>query len=188
VPVDFSRRTRVFTNRRPLNGFPSTTRDFLFRNGVWPSDQTHAAITNYLSAHGLTEGHFDVIHVRFGDLSTQKKDISGRIYSGLEELISLHGEYLVMSDHPEKLDRYRRVAGLTIRDGAPSHSGQEVSPEAFTRTLEDFFLIGKSQRVFVLSRYAWGSGFSSTAANLFGVPITPWVTHRASHYPTTEKS
>lgn len=187
VPVDFSRRTRVFTNRRPLNGFPSTTRDFLFRNGVWPSDQTHAAITNYLSVHGLKEGHFDVIHVRFGDLSTQKKDISGRIYSGLEELTSLHGEYLVMSDHPEKLDRYRGVAGLTIRDGAPSHSGQEVSPEAFTRTLEDFFLIGKSQRVFVLSRYAWGSGFSSTAANLFGVPITPWVTHRTSHYPTTEK-
>ena len=182
VPVDFSWETRVFTNRRPLRGFSSTARDFLFRNGASPSLEVTQSIENYLAAHGLEERGYDVIHVRFGDEGSQKTDISERIFSGLDQLASSEGNYVVMSDHPQKLHRYTAAPSFTIRDGAPIHSGRGAGPEEFTKTLEDFFLIGKSRQVFVLSRYAWGSGFSSTAADLFGVPLTPWVTNRTSHY------
>jgi len=183
VPVDFSWETRVFTNRRPLRGFSSTARDFLFRNGASPSSEVSESIKDFLAAHGLEEGGFDVVHVRFGDEDSQKADITERILSGLDQLASSEGNYVVMSDHPQKLQRFAAAPGFTVRDDAPIHSGRGVSPEQFAKTLEDFFLIGKSRRVFVLSRYSWGSGFSSTAANLFGVPLTPWVTHRTSHYP-----
>jgi len=129
------------------------------------------SIRDFLAAHGLEEGGFDVVHVRFGDEDSQKADISERILSGLDQLASSGGNYVVMSDHPQKLQRFAAAPGFTIRDDAPIHSGRGVSPEQFAKTLEDFFLIGKSRRVFVLSRYSWGSGFSSTAANLFGVPL-----------------
>lgn len=182
VPVDFSWETRVFTNRRPLRGFSSRARDFLFRYGASPSSEVSQSVEKFLAAHGLEERGYDVIHVRFGDDDSQKTDISERIFSGLDQLASSEGNYVVMSDHPQKLHRYTAAPSFTIRDGAPIHSGRGASPEEFAKTLEDFFLIGKSRQVFVLSRYAWGSGFSSTAADLFGVPLTPWVTHRTSHY------
>ena len=178
VPVDFVFETGVFTNRRPKKPLSSRDIDFLFRNGVSPTEQIVAHNICWLHSRSLLEGGFSVVHVRFGDSGTQKEDISNRIQEGLVRLTQRQERFVVMSDRPELLGWMRQKRNIFLRDAVSGHSGLSPSSETTQQILADFFLMKHAKKIYQLSRYAWGSGFSEVASGLFGVPLEKFVTHR----------
>ena len=170
VPVDFATSTRVFTNRRPSGRWTPARSDFLFRNGVWPSSSVSSGIEDWLASEGLTKQVFSSVHVRFGDPGDRKEVITSAIYEGFEEFVGQSERYVVIADFPELLESYFSVPNLHFRMTRPRHSGMPVDKESFNEVLQDFFIVAQGQHLYQLSRYHWGSGFSSIAADLFGVP------------------
>ena len=178
VPVDFAWKTRVFTNRRPTAGFTLSTRHFLLRNGMSPSRHIDEALNRFLAENKLVGGGFSIAHVRFGDPRDQKRDITSLIRNCALSVAQGSDPLVVLADHPYLLPEFPAGNQVIVRAGTNVHSGHGVDRDQFLETLEDFFLIARSSRVFSLSRYAWGSGFVSSAAQLFEVELTPIVVHR----------
>jgi hypothetical protein len=170
LPVDFTWATRVYTNRRPVEGWGPEKSDFLFRNGVVPSERVEKALDGWLKSEGLTNRPFQTVHVRFGDRQDWKSTKFLAVKDALAKIAESGVTSVVIADHPEELGTLEFAASFHVRKSRSHHTGKDIRREDFDEVLEDFFLVGRSFRLLQVSRYYWGSGFSAVAADLLGVP------------------
>ena len=174
-PVDFSFQSHVLTNRRPAKVFNSTTIDFLLRNGLAPTEEIKDRVSRWLRKNKLEAGEFSIVHIRFGDPLSQKSSTEAFLLEALQRVSDSGEALVVLADHPEKIDASALHRKTVIKIAVNQHSANVASPADFLGTLEDFYLMGCGAKIYQISTYSWGSGFSQSASGLLQVPLVPLV-------------
>lgn len=173
-PIDFAFHVNVFTNRRPLKPLDESTRRFLYES-FSPIPEVWQEVNKYLERNQLGIEGYSAVHVRFGDYETLKPPITETLLLETSRILDQDGEFILLSDHPRLLKKFKGLSKVRIRDHAETHSGLLSNPLEFGEMLADFVTIAYSKECYSLSRYAWGSAFSEIACDIFNVPFKPVV-------------
>lgn len=132
---------------------------------------------------------YEVIHVRGGDKIAFNKSHEWKHKDVPYEQLFQHTLYrinqvkagttnkiVLLSDCQRlKQDVKQAIDGIIISQSVPDHAGSKVS----LGVLLDMLTLCDSKRIYQLSVYPWGSGFSSVAHHIFNVPLV--------QYPQIEK-
>jgi hypothetical protein len=145
-------------------------REFLMANGVSPSHGVTKSISTWLDANRLVHFGFDVVHVRFGDQQNWKLSKATEVERAIRSIGSTMSRTVWISDNPAKL-KNMLPEGSKIREARGSHLGQPADFSEEKISMEDFFLMAYASKIVQISRYAWGSGFSQSAASIWGIPL-----------------
>ena len=173
-PVDFAFQEYVFTNRRPARPFGDGLRSFLYE-AFSPVPEVWREAHDYLLQNHLVAGQYSVVHIRFGDHTTRKSEITESLLRETSKLLELDCDFVLLSDDPQMLEGFLGSEKVLVRNHAGGHSGQVTDGSVFREMLLDFLTIAYSQECYSLSRYAWGSAFAEVACEIFGVPLRPVV-------------
>lgn len=173
----FQKAERIFTHLRPLEHISIENRDFVLRKCLTPNLRMQEFLNELNEVNYLGPGKFDVLHIRCGDTFMQENfprnlldDLYQKIDNAIESLNIKSGTLLV-TDFPELSNRLRSHGFKTLSGDAVHLGATQEHPEATRNTLAEFLTLRNASRIFQISKYGWGSGFSSTASMLWGIPL-----------------
>lgn len=176
--VKFEDLEKISTNLRPSLPLSISTRDFLFTNGLWPSEELLFYLEEELRRLNFVKGQYQVVQIRLGDAYSFENRFDSnlltadvkKIENNLKNHISQSENVLIISDSSAALEILRK-SGWKTRNTEPVHLGISNNIELEKETLIDFFLLGFSNSILQYSNYYWGSGFSYVASQLFDIDL-----------------
>jgi hypothetical protein len=172
--LKFIKSTRVFTNKVSQAFLEEDSRDFIYRNCLTPKATLKMKIEDATKNLKLKAKCYDVLHIRVSDdfdvnpdtelLAKLQKVVQSKDLGEENPLFLLSNSNLVRSHFKGK--------GFVSPDQKIYHSSDpSASVESIENTLVEFFLISKANKIYQISTYEWGSGFSTLASKLFDVPL-----------------
>lgn len=121
-----------------------------------------------------------VIHIRAGD-PVGVKYISPIFFNNICRVLKNlfrncpDNNYYLISDNQSLLKSLPRQFPqlIVLSQEQPVHLSidQKATKEQIKNTLMDFYLLTKAEKIFQLSIYGWGSGFSKSVAEIFDIPL-----------------
>jgi hypothetical protein len=172
---------KVITNSWPEAPITKPCQDYI-TNFLQPSDELNDELSSLQIPSDYT-----VIHIRLGDrfmincpdawIHLKRDNINEEIIEFVHQTIKdtiKETNILILSDCLIKNKLHERY-GYLITENTPIHllgsKLETISPNMFKETLLDFFIISKAKKIYQLSSYAWGSGFSDRCHDLYNIPI-----------------
>ena len=152
--------------------------DYLPCNQFQFAIQFEKKIIEHKSALGIENGAYSVIHIRLNDDETFDKNRYARI---LEMIDKIHNDaepnnrlLLIASN-----DVYSNVIDLPYilkTNLKPGHVGLDtITFEQCENTMVEFMLMSTCNKIYQLSVYGWGSGFSDTIHKIYNIPIEKYA-------------
>jgi hypothetical protein len=175
---NFLEYTHVFTNCFEVCEMDDDCRDFIITNCLTPTIQFEKKIIEHKSALCIENGAYSVIHIRLNDDETFDKNRYARI---LEMIDKIHNDaepnnrlLLIASN-----DVYSNVIDLPYilkTNLKPGHVGLDtITFEQCENTMVEFMLMSTCNKIYQLSVYGWGSGFSDTIHKIYNIPIEKYA-------------
>lgn len=178
VKVD-SMRTVMFTNKRISGSWAPVERSELLKACLTPRIEFQSWLDDLFVSLGLTNGEYEVLHVRLGDvISAAKKSIPNRVLGNVRSELSkmtanTSRSVLVLTDAPQLHGRLKSESGSVVFTSSAGHIGlNPFNADVVRSTLTDFFLLGQSKSIRTLSVYPWVSGFAKSASDVWALPLT----------------
>lgn len=163
------------------NSFPIWENTHIYKNfefKILPTNIMRVHIKNFLNKYNLKKKQYNIIHIRNGDQYLIDKQIIDRpkVYKIINIIKYIrknyNNKYVVISDCNDlKLILKKVFPDIIIHFNNISHLGNKNTDESYINTIIDFFLISYSSRVFNISSYEWGSGFSEWNAYIHNIPF-----------------
>lgn len=115
---------------------------------------------------------YEIIHIRVEDDFFDKHIPQGK-YDRICKLIDSRPHAIIMTS--SKLLNDRLAVFRRVSNAHPVHCGgiEKLNQlhAGILSTLVDFFLLSEARRIYQISMYDWGTGFSDRCEDLYGVPI-----------------
>lgn len=172
--VNFVKSTRVFTNKVSQSAITDEQKDFIFRNCLTPKPSLESKIREVAKNLDLTENGYEVLHVRVSDDFDKSPDIKllGQISKLVKDRDFDKGEpFLFLSNSNVVRNSLSSMGFVSPHQEVRHSSDPKATTEAIENTLIEFFLISRASKIYQISTYEWGSGFSTLAAKLFDKSI-----------------
>jgi len=176
---NFLEYTHVFTNCFEVCEIDDDCRDFIITNCLTPTISFERKITEHKTALGIENGTaYSVIHIRLNDDETFDEnrylrilDIIGKIHTDTEP----NNRLLLIASN----DVYSKVIDLPYilkTNLKPGHVGLDtITFEQCENTMVEFMLMTTCNKIYQLSVYGWGSGFSDTIHKIYKIPIEKYA-------------
>ncbi len=147
-----------------------------------PIDQIREELNMTLSNLDLEEKNFFIIQVRSGDdyLKNENKAFNPKYVDNLLKNIkiitdSYSNKYLLIADNNDIkkiILNYFPFFKTELKSITHFGEGFKLEEEKVKNTLIDFYLLSLSSRIFSLTNYQHGSGFSQWCASTYNIPYT----------------
>lgn len=160
----------IFTNTSPEEPLNKSCKDFIIKNCLTPRLEFEDYLNSIKSKIGFQ--NYAVIHIRLSDNEVYDAERYSNIRQILDEIeAKFNGNLLLLSSN-NLYDEHFTNARITTLNLKKGHLGlDEISPEAARDTLAEFMLLTTATKIFQISVYPWGSGFSEMAHLLFDIDL-----------------
>lgn len=160
----------IFTNTSPEEPLNKSCKDFIIKNCLTPRLGFENYLTSIKSKIGFDK--YAVIHIRLSDNEVYDVERCSNIKKIIEEVqAKFEGNILLLSSnniYDERLTN-ARIKTLNLQK---AHLGlDDITPEAARDTLAEFMLLSSATKIFQISVYPWGSGFSEMAHLIFDIDL-----------------
>lgn len=175
---DIGENSYIFTNKVYDYELGDEHRKFIIENCLTPRLSFNKKILETKKRLELVDFEYVVIHYRSGDNSlVYNEDKSSDISNILSKIIAKENakpcKFLFLTDNKnmENLSCIKKYNFITT-ELSKGHIGHfSPSEEDITNTMIEFYLMTTSTKIYQISVYRWGSGFSDTANKIYKVPI-----------------
>jgi len=160
-----------FSNEFPINPITIEERIFI-RNKLLPSDDMKDYVQHTKNNWGI-KCPYNILHLRCGDscLVDGEPPNYDIFIREIQQLKMDPIPCVVLSDSVQMKERLRELyPHYIISMDNPVHTCNCTDEEQIKDTMRDFFLFTTANKVYSLSIYGHGSGFSEWACQLYNVP------------------
>ena len=168
-----------------LNSFPilkikQSEIDFI-KSRIEPNLTIKTDVELVLKNLNIISNEFTVIHIRVGDvfLLHNSQDIHKKfmneIFEYLKPLLdNVNSKYLILSDNYKLKILFSKFKNCVFNINPITHLGfhSTLKDENVKNTLIDFYLMCHSNKIYSISSYGHGSGFSKWCSVIYNIPYT----------------
>jgi hypothetical protein len=179
--LDFSKiqRNVFFTHQRPIaNRLLKPAIQIVRSQFLNPTREFSENMDMVFNNSGIVQHNYDAIHIRFSDKSESIDNrLAKEIRFSLQEMFSINeirkSSYIILTNRIE-FSNSLLFDGLNVKCNPIEydHNSPSSSENDYLYTIEDFMILLNAKRIFQMSQYSWGSGFSLAAAHLGQIPLT----------------
>ncbi len=174
----------IATTAFPIKDIPDTFRTRM-QNILEPNDSMKLLIEETLCKLQLTNISYLIFHIRLGDKyliknsTTFNINMLGQITKHINNILRFHPnqKILLMADNNliKKIlaSRYKNIVFIN-NDITHTGEGVKINIDKLQNTMLDFYLISRSSKIYSLSVYRHGSGFSRWCAETYNIPYKWW--------------
>jgi len=147
------------------------------KNNIRPIPTLFEKIKLALQNLNLISKKYITIHVRLNDdYIFTNMDMNGGLYDIVKKLVimysSIHENVLLISSSKRFKEIIKNdVLKLKMENKEIVHIGLQSESKEIINSLVDFFLLVNSSKIYQISTYPFGSGFSNYSSLLFNIPI-----------------
>jgi hypothetical protein len=172
-----------FTNKKPRYQISDTDRDFVLQSLFDYDTHTINRLDDLLNGLSLPIG-YSVVHLRFGDELafgddlnfTRNEELFEKIVVLFESAAIEKSVHVIMSDSYQ-FQEYIVRKGFIAARGPIGHAGtSDFSHLQVEKMLIDMRILLGAKEIHQASCYNWGSGFSSSIAEIAKIPIRQLTT------------
>jgi hypothetical protein len=182
---DIGKHSCIFTNKAYDYDLMDEHRKFIIEHCLTPRLCFNKKILETKRRLGLEDFQYNVIHYRSGDdalvyKTDTKSDISNVVSMITKNDKNEEGEdakFLFLTDNKnmENLPFIKKY-NLITTGLSKGHMGHfSPTEDDITNTMIEFFLMATSKKIYQISVYGWGSGFSDTVNKIYKVPIEQYT-------------
>jgi len=168
-----------------LNSFPilkikQSEIDFI-KSRIEPNLTIKTDVDLVIKNLNLISNEFTVIHIRFGDMfllhNSQyiNEKFVNEIFKYLKPLLdNVNSKYLILSDNYKLKILFSKFKNGVFNINPITHLGvhSTLKDEHIKNTLIDFYLMCHSNKIYSISSYGHGSGFSKWCSVIYNIPYT----------------
>jgi hypothetical protein len=168
-----------------LNSFPilkikQSEIDFI-KSRIEPNLTIKTDVDLVIKNLNLISNEFTVIHIRFGDMFLLhnseyiNEEFVNEIFKYLKPLLdNVNSKYLILSDNYKLKILFSKFKNCVFNINPITHLGvhSTLKDENIKNTLIDFYLMCHSNKIYSISSYGHGSGFSKWCSVIYNIPYT----------------
>ena len=160
----------IFTNSSPDYPIDKACKDFIIKNCLTPRLEFNHYLRSIKTKIGFQ--NYAVIHLRLHDGEIFDIERCSNIKNILKDILAKYDGNLLLLSSDDIYDAhlmYSRIKALNLKKG---HLGLDnISLDEARDTLVEFMLLTTATKIFQLSVYPWGSGFSEIAHRIFDIEL-----------------
>ncbi len=171
----FSQSIQVFTNKIPSEEINDESRDFIYRNCLSQRENQKQELNRLFKELGIKAHEYMSLHIRIDDKFdlNPEESMLRELNTMISKLDFSSSRKIILLSNSNSVRKYFSDIGIVSPAAHVRHSADPAATaSSISNMLSEFYILGKSEHIYQLSTYEWGSGFSSLAAKLFNVPIT----------------
>jgi hypothetical protein len=171
--IDPSITNRYFTNRFPYRNITDDCKTFIIKNCLNLRISAKKYLEDVRHKLGLDDAvGYIVVHVRLQDNIQYNDALCRRIQNEIKLIKEKDDrKMLLLMSCQQYMDRIN--CENMIKTGLErGHVGvAQTTHQQNLDTMIEFFLMASSEKIYQISQYQWGSGFSATANKIYGIPL-----------------
>jgi hypothetical protein len=170
--IDLHKVNHVYTNKDEFTNISVECKEFIKKKCLTPRIAFQEKMSNIKQALNLIDFQYSIIHLRLDDNETFNPNRLKKILDIIHWLTSNSSETFILiasNDMYLKHINYPSIIKTNLESG---HIGlHTTSLTQCENTMLEFMLMTTSKRVYQLSVYCWGSGFSDTVNKIYDVEV-----------------
>jgi len=173
IEDNFMDYTHVFTNKFELSTIDNDCKKFIIKNCLTPRITFEKKLLNIKEKLNLIDFNYSVIHIRLDD---NERFCNNRLNNILNIINSIkqdntHEKYILIASNKIYLNYidFSFIKKTNLKSG---HVGlNTITLNECEDTMIEFMLMTTSRKIYQLSVYGWGSGFSDTINKIYDIEI-----------------
>ena len=163
----------VFTNKWEFLKINKECKDFIIKNCLTPRIGFEKKLLNFKEKLNLSDFNYSIIHIRLDDneiFNNKRLDTILNIIN-LIKLNNPDENYILISSNETYLNHinYPFIKKTYLK---PGHVGlHTTSLQECEDTMIEFMLMTTSKKIYQMSVYSWGSGFSDTINKIYDIEV-----------------
>lgn len=162
----------VFCNKYPREPVDEECIEFIREKCLCPRPHFAKKIDNYMYQLGLDDKSYCVLHVRLLDMEEFQEQRLEHIRNALQKVYDKEACHILLLASNKCYHNHISFPYVVKTDLQCGHLGLDTTTrEQAEDTMLEFMLMTKSKKIFQMSVYEWGSGFSQIAHLIYKVPL-----------------
>ena len=170
---DLYNYNHIFTNKFPIsNHIDEGCQKFIIKNCLTPKISFEKKILNIKNILNICDYNYSVIHIRVSDKEVYNEETLVNILSIILEIRKKNKEELVIMSSSDLYLNYINLPFVKKTNLSAVHVGTNTTDmKGCEDTMTEFMLMTTCKKIYQLSVYTWGSGFSDTIHKIYNVQV-----------------
>jgi hypothetical protein len=160
----------IFTNNFYLEPIDDACKQFIIKNCLTPRLKFNKQLQETKSRLVLVDNEYFVIHIRLSDDEVFNEKRLEHIISIINRIQETSMKFLLISSNELYMNRID-FPNIIKTNLLRQHMGLDSTIQETEDTMTEFMLMKTCKKIFQLSVYDWGSGFSDTINRIFDIPV-----------------
>lgn len=163
----------VFCNKFPTENVDDECRLFIRENCLRPRMWFEKKLSNYMRSHGLIKNEFVVIHVRLTDNEEYNEDRLASLRNTIQSIYQREPRKVLYIASSKCYHAHISFPFVVKTTGLQcGHLGQHSTTfRQAEDTMIEFMIMTHCAKIYQLSVYSWGSGFSEIVHQIYEIPL-----------------
>jgi hypothetical protein len=171
--ADIFSNLHIFTNCYPITEIDDECKEFIKTNCLTPTPAFLTKVRDQKRILDIT--NYSVIHIRIDDNQVFISERQDAIKNIIEQIVKENENetYVLIASNDMYTKNESKLPNVIIPNLERGHVGlHTISQKQCEDTMIEFMFMTTCNKIYQLSSYGWGSGFSDIVSNLYNVDIT----------------
>jgi hypothetical protein len=169
--ADIFTSQHIFTNCSPITEIDDECKEFIKTNCLTPTPAFLTKVRDQKRILDIT--NYSVIHIRIDDNELFTQARQDAIQNIIHQIVNENETYVLIASNDMYTKNESKLPNVIIPDLERGHVGlHTISQKQCEDTMLEFMFMTTCNKIYQLSSYGWGSGFSDIVGNLYNIDIT----------------
>ena len=169
---DLYNYNHIFTNKFPITNIDEQCKKFIIQNCLTPKLSFEKKILTTKNTLNISDYNYSIIHIRVLDKESYNENRLINILSIILNIRKNNDEELVLISSSEIYLNHINFPFIKKTNLNATHVGTNITDvKGCEDTMTEFMLMTTSKKIYQLSVYTWGSGFSDTVNKIYNIPV-----------------
>ena len=169
---DLYNYNNIFTNKFPISTIDEDCKKFIITNCLTPTIRFEKKVLYIKNTLNIVDNNYSVIHIRVSDQEIYNEGTLNNILNIILNINKNNKEELVLISSSDIYLSHINLPFIKKTNLNAVHVGTNMTDvKGCEDTMTEFMLMTTSKKIYQLSVYCWGSGFSDTVNKIYNIPV-----------------